>query len=536
MEHAPGLGSESGLCQREGVLNLGMEQNPERLRQAAMLLEAENKRLVEKNLELTRKLLKLAGMSEESLQLKLMQLEEQLAQRNQALFGKSSEKRPAAQGQAPAGPGTAAKPPQTGHGPREQALLPIVEKHHVLDEADKMCPSCGGTLVPWDGQFEESEEVDVIERCFVIKKHKRQKYRCGCNACVETAPAPVKLFEGARYSIDFAVEVAVQKYADHLPLERQVRIFEREGLGVDSQTLWDQLNALCKVVEPLHEKLRQVVLSAPVIGADETRWEVLKSRGQKPDEAGRWFDWALSSPDAVYHQILRTRSAADAAQVLGEYSGTVMADGYGVYQKLQKDGASFQLGGCWAHGRRGFVKAEANFPVESAQALALIGKLYDVEREVPVYDEAALASRHKLRQERSAPLMDELKEWALAQAARTLPESSLGRAISYMLKLWTALSLFLSDPRIPLDNNRTERGLRGLVVGRKNHYGSRSKRGTEVASVFYSLIETCKLVGVEPKQYLRDAALSKLRDGVDYPLPHEIAAQARAGPAPEPLG
>ena len=116
-----------------------------------------------------------------------------------------------------------------------------------------------------------------------------------------------------------------------------------------------------------------------------------------------------------------------------------------------------------------------------------------------------------------------------------MPESSLGHALSYMLNLWPALLLFLTDPRIPLDNNRTERGLRGLVVGRKNHYGSRSKRGTKVASLFYSLIETCKLVGVEPRQYLRDAALSKLRDGVDYLLPHEIVARARAGPTPGPL-
>ena len=196
------------------MLNLGLEQNTERLRQAALLLEAENKRLVEKIVELTRKVMTLAGMGEEDLQLKLMQLEEQLAQRNRALFGKSSEKRPEGQGQV-ASASEAAKPSPRGHGPREQVLLPVVEQLHTLDEADEMCPSCGGTLTPWDGQFEESLEVDVIERRFIIKKHKRQKYRCTCTACVETAPAPVKLCEGARYSIDFAVEVAVQKYADH---------------------------------------------------------------------------------------------------------------------------------------------------------------------------------------------------------------------------------------------------------------------------------------------------------------------------------
>ena len=148
----------------------------------------------------------------------------------------------------------------------------------------------------------------------------------------------------------------------------------------------------------------------------------------------------------------------------------------------------------------------------------------------------ATANRNKLRQERSAPLLEQLKQWAQTQLSQALPKSSLGQALSYMLNLWSALSLFLTDPSIPLDNNRTERGLRGLVVGRKNHYGSRSKRGTEVASIFYSLIETCKLVGIDPKQYLRDAVLSKLRDGVDYPLPHEIAARARGGPPRGSLG
>jgi transposase len=197
------------------VLSLGNEQDKERLRQAALLLEAENKRLVEKNLELTRQVLQLQGLGEENLQLKLMRVEEQLAQRNQALFGKSSEKRPAEPVSPTASEATSAKPPPKGHGPREQTRLPIVEELHQLDDADKVCPQCGGTLTPWEGKTEDSEEIDVIERQFVVKKHKRQKYRCGCSACIETAPAPVKLFEGAHYSIDFAVGTAIQKYADH---------------------------------------------------------------------------------------------------------------------------------------------------------------------------------------------------------------------------------------------------------------------------------------------------------------------------------
>lgn len=508
------------------MFRIDKEKDVELVRQAALLLESENKRLVEKNVSLTRELLQLKGLGGEALQLRLAQLEEQLAQRNQALFGKSSEKRPSGS----ADPAPKEKAPKTGHGPREQKKLPMLVVPYELDVADKKCPKCGGELKEWEGQFEESEEVDIVERRFVVKKHQRKKYRCGCNACIETALGPVKLFPAAHYSIDFAIEVAVQKYADHLPLERQVKIFGREGLEVDSQTLWDYLDALAKVLSPLHDKFRLHVLSAGVIGADETRWELLRAaKGQAPGEAGRWFDWTVCSLDAVFHQILETRSAEDAEKVLGEYEGIVVADGYGAYRKLRtKRGAKFRLAACWTHVRRGFIEAEPNFPDACGEVIDLIGKLYAVEREAPGNDETALATRLRLREHRSRPLLAKILAWALRWRRKVLPSSSLGQAIQYMLNLWPALKVFLTDARVPIDNNWAERGLRGVVVGRKNHYGSRSRRGTEVASQFYTLIESCKLVGIEPKAYLRSAAISKLRDGTDFMLPHQAAAQNRA--------
>jgi len=109
---------------------------------------------------------------------------------------------------------------------------------------------CGGHLQASEGFFEDSEEVDVIERRFVIKKHRRQKYKCSCGSCIKTAPAPLKLFAGARYSAAFAAHVAVAKYADHLPLERQVRAMLRDGLVIDSQTLWDQLSTIGRLLTP----------------------------------------------------------------------------------------------------------------------------------------------------------------------------------------------------------------------------------------------------------------------------------------------
>jgi len=130
------------------------------------------------------------------------------------------------------------------------------------------------------------------------------------------------------------------------------------------------------------------------------------------------------------------------------------------------------------------------------------------------------ALRGRLRHERSRTIVHEIQTWALAQ--RVLPESSLGKAIGYLLGLWTGLTRFLDDPRIPLDNNRAERGLRGVVLGRKNHYGSRSRRGTEVAALFYSLIESAKLGGVEPKRYLLMAMRAALVDRTAVTLPYDL--------------
>ncbi len=137
------------------------------------------------------------------------------------------------------------------------------------------CNVCGGVLVPMGEQFEESEEITVIERKFVRTVHRRQKYRCACNACVVTAPAPERLIPGGRYSIDFAVDVVIAKYLDHLPLERQVRMMMREGLEVSSQTLWDQLWAAAGHLRPSYQAIRAHLSRFELLHADETHWPVL---------------------------------------------------------------------------------------------------------------------------------------------------------------------------------------------------------------------------------------------------------------------
>lgn len=475
----------------------------EQLRQAAKLLERENERLIRQVLELKQKLASAEGKGTKQLEL-LAELEHQLAVRNQKLFGRSSEKR---------GSSTplAERTPQPGHGPREQAELAIVEREHSLDDADQICPSCGEQLLEMAGQFEESEEVDVLERQFLLVRHKRKKYRCSCGGCVETAPGPDKLIAGGRYSTDFAVTVAIAKYADHLPLERQVRMMKRQGLVVDSQTLWDQINALAHRLEPVHEALRTYVLSQPCIGADETFWRLMEGNGDNK----RWQTWAVAASNAVSYRILDSRSAAAAADVLGDFAGTLLCDGYSAYESVKKRGGRFEIAHCWAHVRRKFIEAQEVAPGPCGEVLDLIGELYAAERDCGTDDD-----RSRIRAERSRDIVRRIQAWALQQQA--LPKSPLAKAISYMGDLWPGLLRFLDDSRLALDNNATERALRGVVLGRKNHYGSRSERGTEVAALFYSVIESAKLAGVDPDRFLRTAAHLGIR-GEPIPLPHELA-------------
>jgi len=360
------------------------------------------------------------------------------------------------------------------------------------------------------GQFEESEEVTVVKRQFLLVKHRRQKYRCTCNANVMTAPGPPKLKPGCRYSPEFAVEVAVSKYLDHAPLERQVRTMRREGLSIESQTLWDQLSTLAHHLEPSYAALRDRVLSSPILFADETSWRLLEKGAKK------WWVWGAASHDAVYYEIRNSRAKESAEGLLEGYEGTVMADGYGVYESLSRASPKLTLVNCWAHARRKFEEIAENYPRESEEILSLIGELYAVERDLPRWDPSAevsaqrevLEERRRVRQSRSREILGRIRDWVYAE--RPLPESELGKAIAYMGGRWRGLTAFIEDPRVPLDNNHAERAMRGVVLGRKNHYGSKSRRGTEVAAIFYTLLESAKLAGVEPKSYLMKATRAAL--------------------------
>jgi transposase len=497
------------------------EPNVELLRQKASILEAENERLSRRISELLREILTLKGMTSEQVALNLPGLLPKAAIPPASKLTKpGSEQRPHAhQGEQP-------DKPQRGHGPTAQPNLPVIAETYDADEADKTCPKCAGALEEWEGQEDETELVDVIERQWVVRKRKQKKYRCRCGDCIEVAEAPAPLIKGGRYAPGVAIAVATSKYLDQTPLERQVQIARRQGAQLTTQTLWDQVSALADLMTPLYERIKAAILQQPVIGVDESPFKLILKGGSV-----KWQAWQMSSPIGTYFEILSAKSAEMGGQLLKGYRGVAMVDGAQTYKALAREGP-FSLANCWSHARRHVLAAEGEAPGQVAQLLDMVGELYTIDRKAadePAAGDRRRGYRHRLDLEKLRVLRDtesravitRLQSWILAQ--QCLPGGALKAGLEYVARRWTALTRFLDNPLIPLDNNRTEAGYIWLAIGRRNYLGARSEHGTRVAGVFYTIFETARLCGVDPEAYLRYATEMALRG--DAPLlPHEWAA------------
>ena len=477
-------------------MDLRREKDIEQLRRVALAQQVQIEQLLRVLRAKCDELATLKG-SEEELQ-QTLALVEELSRRAQASSDEPASTEKHAGGDPP-------RKAREHFGNTVQPELPVVEQLFELDAADKTCPSCGGALAPMKGQFESSEMIDVVEVSYRVVKVQQQKYACKCGGCVETAPGPERTAPGGRYSLDFAIKVAIDKYLDHIPLARQERILRRHGLLVTSQTLWDQLSMLGLRLESASRALLARVLAQPVVGLDQTSWPRLDGKGDKP-----WQMWCLTAPSIVVHRIRDDKGADTFKSLMAGYEGVIVCDALKTHEAGARGNDAIALAGCWAHVYRKFEEAAPDHP-EATLALQWIGQLYEIDERA----EGDLAKKTELRKTQSTEVIATMKAWLWNQAA--LKSLSIGNAATYVVANWDRLTRFLDDARIPLDNNATERGLRGPVVGRKNHYGSKSRRGTEVAAIFYTLLETAKLEGVGPAKYLREAALADARGQVLLP-------------------
>jgi len=319
----------------------------------------------------------------------------------------------------------------------------------------------------------------------------------------------------------------------------------RQGLVIDSQTLWDQIYALGQLLEPTYHTLHRHVLSDSWVSADETTWQLMRHKFTPANvKTGEWYVWIAHREDAAFYLIRSTRDDIAALELmtvpeldpagmpkLGEddkpigklYQGKVMCDGWWAYKYIAEHLGGWILVHCWAHVRREFVACEAGFAKEAKEMLSLIGELYGIEKKIPAgaeHDE----ERRAARQEESRAVLEKIEEWVWKNGLQAPAQSALRKACVYLSNRWVGLSQFLDDPRLPLDNNGTERDCRQAVTGKKNHYGSRSERGLRTAGILYTLVESARLSGVEPKTYLKLAAV-RARRGWPVMLPHEVTEQ-----------
>jgi transposase len=295
-------------------------------------------------------------------------------------------------------------------------------------------------------------------------------------------------------------EVIVRKYGDHLPLERQSGIFAREGVEISKQTLCDWVAAMAHGLSPIYRAMRERVLASPIVQTDETGLRVLRNKHSKKRKGNVWI--CAGKPGELFYAYTMTKESKTIRKLFKGFRGYLQADAYPGFDSLYRDETVIEVG-CHAHARRRFVKAYEKGEQHAAWALAAYKQLYDVEREAR---EEGLApeTRRLLREERSRPILESFYTWLEGLRESLRPSSLLADAVRYALNQREALWRFLDDGRLEIDNNRSERTLRKVALGRNNYLFAGSPQGAETAMVHYTLVWACKEIGVNPAEYLRD--------------------------------
>jgi transposase len=408
----------------------------------------------------------------------------------------------AERGEAPVDdePGTERKKPE----PRKPLPEHLPRETQEYVPAQCHCPSCGGVVKKLGETV--SEVLEYVPASFRVIRHVRPKFACTkCDTIVQ-APAPSRPIARGLAGAGLLAHVLVAKYCDHLPLYRQSDIYAREGVEIERSTLADWVGQCNALLRPLVNVLRDYVLAASKLHADDTPIPVL-APGEGQTKTGRLWTYvrddranADAAAPAVWFAYSPNRRGEHPQTHLQDFKGVLQADAFAGFAPLYADG-TIQEAACWAHVRRKFYdlhKAQAS-PL-AAEALKQIGALYAIEADIRGKPPE---QRRAQRQARAGPLLTELRAW-LDEALRNLSQkSALAEAIRYALARWEALVRYTTDGQIEIDNNAAERALRTVALGRKNFLFAGSDAGGERAASIYSLIGSAKLNGLDPEAYLR---------------------------------
>lgn len=403
--------------------------------------------------------------------------------------------------------------------PRRAALppqLPRVDLHH---EPDSTTCSCGCQLKRIGEDV--SEKLDYTPGVLTVQRHVRGKWVCCECQSLRQAPVPAQIIDKGLPTSGLLAQVLVAKYADHLPLYRQEAIFGRSGYAIARSTLAQWVGVCGVQLQPLVDALKTAMFKSAVLHADETPVAMLKPGNQKTHRAYLWAycPGVFEDFKAVVYDFCESRAGEHARTFLGDWSGGLVCDDFSGYKA--SFGAAITEVGCMAHARRKFFDLAASNKSEIAQqALTYIGQLYEVEREVK---HLSADERGRIRQTRSKPLVDALHRWMLWQRQRITDGSATAKALDYSLKRWVALTRFVQDARLPIDNNWIENQIRPIAIGRNNWLFAGSLRAGQRAAAVMSLIQSAKLNGHDPYEYLKDV-LARLptqkNSRIDELLPH----------------
>jgi transposase len=419
-------------------------------------------------------------------------------------------------------PGNAVPPkPEPGAAPEKKSrphgrrVLPKnlrrVPRVYELTEAERRCPECGECRIQISA--EHSEQLDYEPSTLFLIEHIRCTYACPhCEGQVVTAGKPAQPIEKGLPGPGLIAHVITEKYADHIPLNRQEHRFARQGVALSRSTLCDWMASAAKTLEPLYDLMKTLILLCGTIHTDDTPVKVRDSE-RKIKALGRL--WIYSGDHLHPYNVFdftMSRKRDGPSRFLEGFRGYLQADAFSGYDGIYAGGHVVEVG-CNAHARRKFIDAQTTDTARSAAALAYYRELYAIEKAIkaeiaklpPTADEPARAAiRLRFRQERAVAVLEGFEKWLDAQKPDLLPKSPLGAAVGYMQNNWEALKRYTSSGYLSIDNNVAEQHMKTIATGRKNWLFTGSENGGKTMAVLFSVVSSCQRHGHDPFVYLRD--------------------------------
>jgi transposase len=413
----------------------------------------------------------------------------------------------------------------TRRQPKRQALpdhLKRVEHHH---EPQNTTCGCGQAMARIGEDV--SERLDIIPAQFFVHRHIRGKWACKCCQTLVQEPVEPHVIDKGMPTAGLVAHTTVSRFVDHIPYYRQEQINARSGIHTPRSTLASWSGQAGAALVPLYDAHRKFVLSCAVVHADETPVAMLDPGAGKTKRAYIWA-YARSgldvSPGVVY-EFCSGRGAKYPLEFLKGWSGTLVCDGYGVYDKVMEEDSRIGAG-CFAHARRKFDElVKDNLSPVGTQALQRIATLYKIERQIQGF---SVEDRLAARQSSSMPLCVNLHEWLKLERQRVPEGSATAKAIAYSLNRWDSLTAYLDNGAVQIDNNHIENLMRPWAMGRKAWLFAGSELAGQRAAIVMSLLQSAKLHGHDPWAYLKDVLTrlpGHMNSRIDELLPHRWETQ-----------